>query len=127
MVRKRKQKKSSGRIFSSKIFLFLLIIIAAGAGKLTFDKYYSWTQAKSDISEVEKEIETEKQKNANLKQQASEAQNNEYLENVIKEKLNLVKPGEKVIYVLPENEEPPAKEKEETMWEKVKDIFMPHE
>ncbi len=129
MRKKQKQKGGFWRIFSSKVFLFLIIFIFAGMAKATFDKYVSWRQANSALTEVEEKIQSEQQKSKDLKKEIDEIRSEEYIERVTKERLNLVKPGEKVIYVLPE---PPAEQEEsneeiktnEGLWEKIKGIFV---
>ncbi|HOA47681.1 MAG TPA: septum formation initiator family protein [Candidatus Pacearchaeota archaeon] len=97
--------------------------------KATFDKYVSWRQANSALTEVEEKIQSEQQKSKDLKKEIDEIRSEEYIERVTKERLNLVKPGEKVIYVLPET---PAEQEEsneeiktnEGLWEKIKGIFV---
>ena len=58
MRKKQKQKGGFWRIFSSKVFLFLIIFIFAGMAKATFDKYVSWRQANSALTEVEEKIQS---------------------------------------------------------------------
>ncbi len=127
MRKKQKQKGGFWRIFSSKIFLFLMIFVFAGMAKATIDKYLSWKQVKNTLTAVEENIQSEQQRSENLKKEVNEAQSEEYIERITKERLNLVKPGEKVIYVLPET--PPEQElteedkTNEGFWEKIKRIF----
>jgi cell division protein FtsB len=126
MQKKQKQKNGFFRVFSSKLFLFLLIIVLAGIGKVTFEKYLSWNQARNTLSTIEKKVQEEKAKSEELNKKVDELQNEEYIERVIKEKLNLAKPGEKVIYILSEEEEGREEEvsKNEGLWEKLKEIFI---
>jgi len=105
--------------------LFLLVIILAWVGKATFEKYLIWSQAKTALSDVEKKIQAEESKKEKLEKEKEETQNEEYLKRIIKERLNLVEPGEKVIYILPEGEKSSEENKvdEKTLWEKFQSIF----
>ena len=85
----------------------------------------SWDQAKDALIAEETKIQEEEEKNEGLKKTLEYFKSEDYLERTIKEKLNLAKPGEKVIYVLPEKEDKDSEEyfKKEGLWEKLKEIF----
>lgn len=121
----RKQKKFV-KILSSKVFLFFLILVCAGVVKLTIEKYIDVSKAESFLKEQQEKIKEGEEKNKELKNNLKYLQSKEYLESVVKKKLNLVKPGEKVIYVMPEEEKKDEKketENKKSFWESVKEIF----
>ena len=123
--KKKRKKRTFFTVFSSKLFLFVLILVLAWIGKATINKFMSWDQAKSALISEEVKIQEEKERNKELKETLEYFQSEDYLERTIKEKLNLAKPGEKVIYILPEKEDRDSEEyfKKEGLWEKLKEIF----
>jgi len=124
MKLKKKEKKFI-KIFSSKIFLFFLILILAGFSKVCLDKFFEVQEARKIVLEGEEKIEGIELKSKKLEAELKKLQDKKHLENIAKEKLNLARPGEKVIYVLPE-EEKKAKEKESRekgFWDQLMEIF----
>lgn len=123
------KKKGFFRIFSSKLFLFVLILLFAGIAKITIQKYIEVKGAKDALDKEQKTIQEKEDKNKSLEEKLKYFQSKEYIENVAKEKLNLVKPGEKLIYVLPKEEkeqkeaEQKEQQKEKSLWESLKSIF----
>lgn len=132
-MRVSKKQKKFVKIFSSKLFLFVLILLFAGITKITIEKYIEVQKAKATLKEEQENIKKGERKSKELEETLKYFQSKEYIEGVAKKKLNLVKPGEKVIYVMPE-EEKEGKEKEEeqekqkkSFWESVKEIFSKEE
>jgi len=127
------KKKGFFRIFSSKLFLFLLIFLFAGMAKVTIEKYLEASKAKEILGKEQARITEKEKKNKDLEDKLKYFQSKEYIENLAKEKLNLVKPGEKLIYILPKEEkeqkEEELKQKEEKMslFESLKGIFIKEE
>ncbi len=129
------KKKGFFKIFSSKLFLFVLILLFAGLAKITIEKFIEVNKAKEILNKEQQRIAEKEAKNLELKEKLKYFQSKEYLENIAKEKLNLVKPGEKLIYILPkekkkkkEEELKKEKEKEEmSFWESLKSIFIKKE
>ena len=73
----------------------------------------------SQITTLEKEIETLEKKNQELKAGASQFSDESYLEEMAREKLGLKKPGEEVVVVLPPPESEKEKPKEKNFWQKI--------
>lgn len=124
------KRKKFVKTLSSKFFLFCLILAFAGLAKITVEKYIEVDKAKATLNQEQKKIKEGEKKNTELKETLKYFQTKEYFENIAKKKLNLVKPGEKVIYVMPEKEEEEKKIKEEetkkgekSFWEKVREFF----
>lgn len=121
---KLRKKNTFLTTFFPKVLCFVLILILAGIVKSSFDKFSNWKEAKNVLALKEETIEKEKEKLNNFKKILDYFQNPEYLERTVKEKLNLVRPGEKVIYVLPPKEEQGKKPPEtKSFWERLKEIF----
>jgi len=107
-----KKRKNIFAIFSSKLFFFLLIIIFSGVVKLSFDKFREWSWARSTLISQEEKIGRGGEREKDLKNMLDYLQTEGYLIRIVKEKLNLVRPGEKVIFVIPEEEKELTQEKE---------------
>jgi|YelNatPaOPRAMG01_1025707.scaffolds.fasta_scaffold150980_2 cell division protein FtsB len=126
-----KRKKKFVRIFSSKLVLFLLIIACAGLAKVTIEKYIEVSKAKATLKGEEKKVKENEEKSKKLEEMINYFQSKEYLESIARKKLNLVKPGEKVIYVIPEKMEAEKKESQtknnnqnkKNFFEKVKEFL----
>jgi cell division protein FtsL len=76
------------------IIITFIVVIAV------FNFYQNMTkinQIETKISEIETQINAEKAKNEKLKNQIENSDNNEYIEEIAREKLGLVKPGEKLL------------------------------
>jgi cell division protein FtsB len=132
-MRVSKKQKKFVKILSSKLFLFVLILLFAGITKITIEKYIEVQKAKATLEEEQKNIKEGEKKSKELEETLKYFQSKEYIESVAKKKLNLVKPGEKVIYVMPEEEkekekkEEEQKEKEKSFWDNLKEIFSKEE
>jgi len=126
-----KRKKKFVRIFSSKLVLFLLIIACAGLAKVTIEKYIEVSKAKATLKGEERKVKENEEKSKKLEEMINYFQSKEYLESIARKKLNLVKPGEKVIYVIPEKMEAEKKESQtknnnqnkKNFFEKVKEFL----
>lgn len=110
---RRKNKKNASFIFSSGFFLFILILIFAGISKITVEKFNEWKKIKEVLDLKKKEINLMKEEIDNLKKTLTDLENPSYLELIIKERLNLIKEGEKVINVSQEKEDKKIEKKEE--------------
>lgn len=76
------------------IIITVIVVIAV------FNFYQNTTkinQIETKISEIETQIAEEKVKNKKLKNQIENSDNNQYIEEIAREKLGLVKPGEKLL------------------------------
>jgi len=124
------KKKNIFKIFYSKLFFFLLILIFSGIVKIGFDKFKEWNFARNALIVEEEKINEEKERKDNLKNVLDSLQDERYFIRIIKEKLNLASPGEKVVIVIPEKEEVSQEEngqEEEGFFEKIlqklRDLF----
>lgn len=127
----RRGRKKFVKILSSRIILFLLIIAVAAMAKVTFEKYKEVSKAKSTLKEEEKKTKDVQQKLEKLEAEMKYYQSKEYLESIARKKLNMAKPGEKVIYVIPEEEKVKKEEeqkvdqqkKNKSFWERLKEFL----
>lgn len=100
------QKKIVKRIFASKLFLFFLLITLVFLGfKVGQESYYKY-QLQQKINNLKSEIDKVEGENNQLSKMMNYLKNESYLEQEARVKLNLKKPGEKVVIF-------PGKEKKE--------------
>lgn len=81
------------------IFLLFYLLISFFAH---FQRLYV---LQKDIKEIERQLQELSLKNEELKKQLKQVQSDAYIEQVAREKLGLVKPGETRIVPLPKNDE----------------------
>jgi len=97
------KQKLIRNIFTSKVFLFILIIatiwVVLICLKITSKRY----QMAREINNINQEIERLKQNNQNLTALIESFNNQSFLEKEAKRRLNLRKEGEEVV-ILPKNE-----------------------
>jgi|GEM_PF-6496531 len=67
-----------------------------------FERYQTRAGLSARIEKLKKEIESLEKRNQELKAEISQAQEENYLEEVAREHLNLKKLGEEVVTILPE-------------------------
>lgn len=95
---------------------FVITIIAIIAVIAVFNFYQNMTrlnQLETKINEIETQIADQKAKKEKLEKQIKNSNNNEYIEEIAREKLGLVKPGEKLLIPVEseEDSEEQAKDK----------------
>lgn len=73
--------------------VLLLILAAYNISRTTLEIYKSSRR----LSEIEEEVKAKKNANATLKERLKYALTNEFVEKEARNKLNLVKPGEKIL------------------------------
>ena len=70
--------------------------------KIGFEKFKEWNFARNTLVVQEEKIKEEEERKGNLKEALDYLRDERYLVRIVKEKLNLASPGEKVIVVVPE-------------------------
>ncbi len=96
----KKNRKSSVREIIFPIFVTILFVL--GIAFLVFSNLKINQRRQSLLSQIaklEEEIKVQEQKNVELKAGVSQIQDQNYLEQEAREKLNLKKPGEEVISI----------------------------
>lgn len=101
-MRTRRKKGGALRKISSKIFLLILILLVGGMAKITYSKFIEVREARELLSQKEKKIQEAKERNQQLEEALQYFEGN--LKEVAKQKLNMVEPNEKVMYVFTESE-----------------------
>ena len=91
------QKQVSLRLTKNKIPLIVGIIIVVYLGLSLINQFNKLQVMHSDLDLMQKEINTLKTKNSSLREELNKVQSNAYIEQMAREKLGLVKPGEKRI------------------------------
>ena len=92
---------------------------------MTIEKFISWNRSSATLAVEEEKIQKEREKKEEFEKTLEYFKSEDYLERTAKEKLNLAKPGEKVIYILPQNKDDDLEDlsENEGIWEKLKAIF----
>ena len=93
--------------------------------KNLFVKYGEFKKIQEEYLAKQKELNLEEKQNKALQEKLKLFENEEFLKKEAKEKLNLVEPGEKVIYIIKEgeNEEEKEKQSSQNLWDTLKSIF----
>ena len=92
-----------GKKLPAIIAVFLLIYLLISFF-IHFQKLYA---LQNDIKQIEGQLQELSLKNEELKKQLKQVQSDAYIEQVAREKLGLVKPGESRIVPVPNNDEKP--------------------
>lgn len=125
-----RKRKKFFKVFSSRLFLFLLIIATAGLAKITVEKYLEVSKLKATLQKEEEKVKEDENRLKKLEETIKSFEDKEYLERIVRKKLNLIKPGERVIYVIPEKakeqksqENREEKKKDKNIFEKIKEFL----
>ncbi len=120
MTQQTQPKRLIRKLLSSKAFLFSAILILAvlvvNLGRESYRKY----QLTKEINKLESEINQLEGKNKQLADMMEYFKDESYLEKEARLKLNLKKPGEKVVIVSPHKEEIPENESAEKRLEQAR-------
>lgn len=79
------------------VFIAIIAIIAVIAAFNFYQNMTRMTQIENRIKKIEAEIAETEAENEQLQKQIQNSDNKEYIEEVAREKLGLVKPGEKLL------------------------------
>jgi len=107
-------------------FILLIIFVLAIAGFLVISNSRlgkARSQLIEKIESLKKEIQKAGEKNQELKQQVSESSQESFIEKEARERLNLQKPGEKVVVVLPPKEEKQEIQEQKNLWQRILDML----
>jgi len=120
--KKTAQKNDKG--FLNTFLVFVLILALGFMMKNIFVKYGEFKKMQEEYLAKEKELSLEKKQNKDLQQKLKLFENEEFLKKETKDKLNLVEPGEKVIYIIKEeNKNEEEKQSSQNLWDSLKSIF----
>jgi cell division protein FtsL len=87
------------KILSLKIVLFLLLLAVIWMGLVSVKAYYRKHQLDQDIASLKKEVDQLDKSDKDLSQMINYFNNQDYLKQEAKDKLNLQEPGESVVMV----------------------------
>lgn len=115
------KKVRSWRMVFLYIFLGLLYVAIMAFLFISNTKIYQKrTKLEARVNQLKQQIQDIQGKNDTLKAGISENNDENYLEKEAREKLNLKKPGEEVVVVLPPAQIQEVKvEEKKTLWEKI--------
>ena len=99
-----RQNKVSFRLTKNKIPLIVGIILAVYLGLSLVNQFNKLQVMHGDLDLMQKEVDTLKAKNESLREELKNVQSNAYVEQMAREKLGLVKPGEKRIVPVDKNQ-----------------------
>ena len=101
------------------VLILIAAVVSYSAARMARNALNMRTQS-ADMTEKIEELKVKKQE---LEAQLAELQTKEAVEREAKERLNLKKPGEQVVVVVPEKKETPPLEQPMSFWEKIKSFF----
>jgi len=125
VYKKKPSSRKNGKGFLNTFLVFILILILGAMLKNLFVKYGEFKKIQEEYLARQKELNLEEKQNKALQEKLKLFENEEFLKKEAKEKLNLVELGEKVIYIIKEeeNEEEKEKQSSQNLWDTLKSIF----
>ena len=87
-----------------KLTVIILLVIIVVASFNYYTNFKKINKLESEISKLNKEIESSKQKNEKLNEQLVNINDEEFIEKVARTKLGLVKPGEVLVIPVKDQE-----------------------
>ncbi|MFP4198214.1 MAG: FtsB family cell division protein [Halanaerobium sp.] len=87
------------------VVIIIVVVIALIAAFNFYQNMTKMNQLESKIEEIKAEIAEAEAENQRLEEQLEDSSSHEYIEEVAREKLGLVKPGEKMFIPVEEDEE----------------------
>jgi len=112
--------KQAHKTLALNILLILIcVVISYSASRMVHNAFATKTQSAEMTAKIEELKETKQKLEARL----AELQTKEAVEREAKERLNLKKPGEKVVVVVPEKKDSAASTPPLTLWEKIISFF----
>ena len=87
-----------------KLLVIILLVIIVVASFNYYTNFKKINKLESEISKLNKEIESSKQKNEKLNEQLVNINDEEFIEKVARTKLGLVKPGEVLVIPVKDQE-----------------------
>lgn len=96
------------------VVVTIIIIIALIAAFNFYQNMVKLNQIENEIEEIEAQIARAEAENEELKEQIDNSSSYEYIEEVAREKLGLVKPGEKMFIPVEEEDEESEEEEAES-------------
>lgn len=102
------------------IFLgFLILAVIGFLAVSSFRISQRRTMLNSQIDQLKEEIRKAEEKKQQLQAKLYQSSQEEYLEKEAREKLNLKKPGEEVVAVIPAEKNKAEEVKKQTFWDKI--------
>lgn len=101
------------------VLIIICVAISYSASRMVRNAFTTKTQSAEMIAKIEELKETKQKLEARL----TELQTKEAVEREAKERLNLKKPGEEVVVVIPEKKDVATTTPPQTFWEKITSFF----
>lgn len=122
MIPKYRQIKKRGSlqdIFFMVFFGFLILTVIGFLSVANFRISQKRSAMNSQIEKLKAEIKDAEEKKRQLEARLTESSGDEFLEKEAREKLNLKKPGEEVVAILPAEEEKNEEPMKQNFWDKI--------
>ena len=97
------QKKKIRKVIYSKAFLIVLLILIVVLAKATYEIYQKENLSSEDLSETQKEYDGLKTRQSMLNSEISKLKTDTGVEEEIRSKFDVAKPGETVVVVVGNN------------------------
>ncbi|MBI2626428.1 MAG: septum formation initiator family protein [Candidatus Nealsonbacteria bacterium] len=114
---KKIEKHSWQNIFFSILLGSLILLVVGSLFLANFRMSRKRAILNSQIDQLKEEIQVMQEKKQQLEAQVYQSGQAEYLEKEARETFNLKKPGEEVVTILPQKEEPKQAEKIKKWWD----------
>ncbi|MFN2340697.1 MAG: septum formation initiator family protein [Halanaerobium sp.] len=98
--------------FLNPVVITIVVVIAIIAAFNFYQNIARMNQLENKIEEIEAQITKAEAENEKLNEQLENSSSNEYIEEVAREKLGLVKPGEKMFIPIEEEDDSNSEETE---------------
>ena len=121
--KKHKRKKAFRNIFISLLLGSLLFIIVIFLIISNWKINQRRTELNQRILKIQQEIQVLEERNKQLKAEISQTLESDYAEEVLREKGLYKKQGEKMIVILPLEEEGEKEKEEKNLWQKIQEWF----
>ncbi len=113
---KQKKKRSWQNIFFSVLISVLVLTVVGFLVVANYRISQKRSLLNARIDQLQEEVRAMQEKKQQLEAQLNQSAQEEYLEREAREKLNLQKPGEEVVMVLPEQTEESQPEEKIKQW-----------
>lgn len=130
---RRKKGRFVRRVFSSYVFIFLLLVILFFVGRGVWNVFAKYQAAEANNSETEERFETLQERKEALAREVERLDTEAGLETEIRERFNVAKHNEGVIYIVDSNdsqnsnsiqsEERTEEDEEKSVLQKIRSFF----
>ncbi len=122
-MREFQNKKRYKKIFSSKISIVILVVLVGFFGRATYDVYKKERESASYVAVAETQLKKMTDRQETLNAEISRLQTQEGIEEEIRTKYNVSKPGENVLVIVDKDKPATTTPVEKTWWQNFLEWF----